>query len=116
MTISKSHRGGISPEGIAVQGMCQKKASGGRDPPDRRISRPGTGLLHGMAERRTTPDRRATMERRGMTEDEARDRVARQSPQHRIMPPEEVAEAVAFVCSGLVPSLSGSPLVLGGGE
>ncbi len=60
--------------------------------------------IHGMAERR------------GLTEEEARDRVARQNPQHRIMPPEEVAEAVAFVCSGLVPSLSGSPLVLGGGE
>lgn len=56
------------------------------------------------------------MERRGLTETEARGRVARQSPQNRIMPAEEVAEAVAFVCSGLVPSLSGSPLVLSGGE
>ena len=59
---------------------------------------------------------RGVMERRGITEAEARERVAAASPQHRILPPEEVAEAVAFVCGGKVPSLSGSPLVLSGGE
>ncbi|HTK04845.1 MAG TPA: SDR family oxidoreductase [Candidatus Eisenbacteria bacterium] len=56
------------------------------------------------------------MERRGIGEDEARQRVAAVNPQRRIIPPEEVAEAVAFVCSGKVPSLGGDPLVMSGGE
>lgn len=56
------------------------------------------------------------MARRGVGEEEARERVARANPQRRIIPPEEVAEAVAFVCSGKAPSLGGSPLVLSGGE
>ena len=56
------------------------------------------------------------MERHGISESDARRRVADTTPQKRIMPPEEVAEAVAFVCSGKVPSLSGNPLILSGGE
>lgn len=56
------------------------------------------------------------IERRGIGEDEARRRVAAANPQRRIIPPAEVAEAVAFVCSGKSPSLSGNPLVLSGGE
>lgn len=59
---------------------------------------------------------RGVMERRNMTEAEARDRIESINPQHRLIPPEEVAEAVAFVCAGKVPSLSGNPLVLSGGE
>lgn len=59
---------------------------------------------------------RGLMERHGISEDDARARVADTTPQKRIMPPEEVAEAVAFVCSGKVPSLSGNPLILSGGE
>lgn len=56
------------------------------------------------------------MKRRGITEKEARECVARVSPQRRIMPPEEVAEMVAFICSGKVPSLNGNPVILSGGE
>lgn len=59
---------------------------------------------------------RGVMERRGMSEEEARERVARANPQRRILAPEEVAEAVAFACSGSAGSLSGSPLVMSGGE
>lgn len=64
----------------------------------------------------TTRSIKSLAVRRGITEDKARERIARVNPQHRIIPAEEVAEAVAFVCSGKVPSLSGSALVLGGGE
>ncbi|MDO8571721.1 MAG: SDR family oxidoreductase [bacterium] len=56
------------------------------------------------------------MERKGISEEEARERVAGVNPQKRIIPAEEIAEAVAFVCSGTVPSLSGNPLILSGGE
>lgn len=55
------------------------------------------------------------MERRGIGEAEAEERVARFNPQRRIIPAEEVAEMVAFVCEGKVPSLSGHPLMLTGG-
>ena len=64
----------------------------------------------------TTRSIKSLAARRKCTEAEARERIAFVSPQRRIMPPEEVAEMVAFVCSGKVPSLSGSPIVLGGGE
>lgn len=53
---------------------------------------------------------------RGITEAEAREKIARVNPQRRIIPPEEVAEAIAFVLSGKVPALSGEPMLLGGGE
>ena len=56
------------------------------------------------------------MQRHGIDENAARARVAKSNPQRRILPAEEVAEAVAFVCSGKVPSLSGNPMVLSGGE
>lgn len=56
------------------------------------------------------------MKHRGMNEAAAREKVANVNPQRRLIPPEEVAEAIAFVCSGKVPSLSGEPMVLGGGE
>lgn len=59
---------------------------------------------------------RGLMERHGISESDARARVADATPQKRIMSPEEVAEAVAFVCFGKVPSLSGNPLILSGGE
>jgi 3-hydroxybutyrate dehydrogenase len=55
------------------------------------------------------------MERHGISEPEAEAKVAATNPQKRIIPAEEVAEAVALVCSGLVPALGGSPLILGGG-
>lgn len=52
---------------------------------------------------------------KGMTREEAREAIVHINPQHRIIQPEEIAEAVAFVCSGKCPSLSGSALVLSGG-
>ncbi len=55
------------------------------------------------------------MQLRGLSHDEARERVVRMNPQHRLIPPEEIAEMVAFICSGKVPSLSGSAVVLSGG-
>ena len=64
----------------------------------------------------TTRSIRSLAARRGFTEAEARERIARVNPQRRIMPPEEVAETVAFICSGKASSLSGNPLVLSGGE
>ncbi len=64
----------------------------------------------------TTRTIHGVMERHGISEVEARARVAAGNPQKRIIPAEEVAEAIAFVCSGKVPSLSGNPLILSGGE
>lgn len=59
---------------------------------------------------------RGLMTHRGLSEAEARAKIERVNPQRRLIPPEEVAEAIAFVCSGKVPSLSGEPMILGGGE
>lgn len=56
------------------------------------------------------------MKRRGVSEKEAEEVIKRTNPQRRIIPQEEVAEMVAFVCSGKVPSLSGNPLIMSGGE
>jgi NAD(P)-dependent dehydrogenase (short-subunit alcohol dehydrogenase family) len=53
---------------------------------------------------------------RGVSEADARQIVADKSPQKRVIPADEVAEAVAFVSSGKVPSLNGNPLILSGGE
>lgn len=52
----------------------------------------------------------------GISAAEAEERIAAVNPQHRIIPAEEVAELVAVVCAGLVPSVSGHPLILSGGE
>ncbi len=71
------------------------------------------GFVEGHMTERTV---RGVMTRRGMTHEEATARVAHANPQRRIIPEAEIAEAVAFVCSGKVPSLSGNPLVLSGGE
>jgi NAD(P)-dependent dehydrogenase (short-subunit alcohol dehydrogenase family) len=64
----------------------------------------------------TTRTIRGVMKRRGIPEQEAVELVVHENPQRRIIPAEEVAEMVAFVCSGVVPSLSGSPIMLTGGE
>jgi NAD(P)-dependent dehydrogenase (short-subunit alcohol dehydrogenase family) len=55
------------------------------------------------------------VELHGISREEARTKIERINPQHRLIQPEEVAEMIAFVCSGLVPSLSGSAIVLSGG-
>ncbi len=51
--------------------------------------------------------------RRGISIQEARSIVERKNPQRRIIPAEEVAEVVAFVCSGAAPGVSGQPIILG---
>jgi NAD(P)-dependent dehydrogenase (short-subunit alcohol dehydrogenase family) len=71
------------------------------------------GFVHSDMTERTIA---GLMRHRGMTRDQAIDVIAEKNPQRRILPAEEVAEAVAVVCSGLVPSLAGQPLILGGGE
>lgn len=53
---------------------------------------------------------------RGLDPDGARDLVASKNPQNRIIPASEIAEMVAFICSGKCPSLNGNPIILSGGE
>lgn len=55
------------------------------------------------------------MQLKGMSREQARQAIVEINPQRRIIQPEEIAEAVAFACSGKCPSLSGSALVLSGG-
>jgi NAD(P)-dependent dehydrogenase (short-subunit alcohol dehydrogenase family) len=58
---------------------------------------------------------RGIMVRGGLSEAEATKKVAAVNPQRRIISAEEVAEAVALICSGQIPSLTGEPLLLNGG-
>lgn len=53
---------------------------------------------------------------RNISTEQAREIVVNANPQRRIIPPEEVAELVAFVLANRVPSLNGNPLVMSGGE
>lgn len=55
------------------------------------------------------------IQHKGINRTAAEKLVAEQNPQRRIIPAAEIAEAVALVCSGKVPSLNGNPLVLTGG-
>lgn len=64
----------------------------------------------------TTRSIKSLARRRNITEEVARTVIERVNPQCRIIPAEEVAEMVAFVCSGKVPSLSGSVIEMSGGE
>ena len=59
---------------------------------------------------------KSTAARRNIDEAAARTIIECVNPQRRIIPAEEVAEMVAFVCSGKVPALSGSVIELSGGE
>ncbi len=52
---------------------------------------------------------------KGMSAEDARKYLEEKNPQKRIIPAEEVAEAVAMVCSGKLRCLNGEPLVLDGG-
>jgi NAD(P)-dependent dehydrogenase (short-subunit alcohol dehydrogenase family) len=54
------------------------------------------------------------MKRQGLSQEEARRKIASTSPQGRILRPEELAEVVALICSGAIASVSGNPIVLGG--
>jgi NAD(P)-dependent dehydrogenase (short-subunit alcohol dehydrogenase family) len=56
------------------------------------------------------------MEREGLNQKDARRKVANKNPQKRIIPAEEVAEMVAFLCSRKVTSLNANPLIMSGGE
>lgn len=62
----------------------------------------------------TTRTVRGQMKRHGLSEADARRKLADLAPLRRIMPPTEVAEVVALVCGGQLASVSGNPLVLGG--
>lgn len=53
-------------------------------------------------------------DRRNISREEARKIIEKKNPQRRIIPAEEVAEMVGMVCSNAVPSLSGSPIIMGG--
>lgn len=64
----------------------------------------------------TTRTIKSAMARSGITESEARRRVERANPQRRIIPAEEVAEAVADICSGRYRSVAGEPFMMTGGE
>ncbi|HEY9777855.1 MAG TPA: SDR family oxidoreductase [Planktothrix sp.] len=59
---------------------------------------------------------RGVMEREGLNQKDARRKVANKNPQKRIIPAEEVAEMVAFLCSRKVTSLNANPLIMSGGE
>ena len=52
--------------------------------------------------------------RQGITKQEAEQKLAATHPLRRIMAAEEVAEVVAQICSGVLASVSGNPLILGG--
>lgn len=56
------------------------------------------------------------MTHQGLTREQAIAKLSEINPQNRIIPAKEVAEVIAFICSGKVPALNGSQLVLGGGE
>lgn len=72
-------------------------------------------LCPGFVESEMTRRTIAGMVRRqGLSEQDAERKVAATHPLRRIMPPEEVAEVVALICSGALASISGNPLILGG--
>jgi NAD(P)-dependent dehydrogenase (short-subunit alcohol dehydrogenase family) len=52
----------------------------------------------------------------GRSRDEARAALARYNPQNRLIEPDEVAEAVAFLCRPEAAAMTGQSLVVAGGE
>jgi NAD(P)-dependent dehydrogenase (short-subunit alcohol dehydrogenase family) len=67
-----------------------------------------TGLLH-----------RATQtiaQQTGRSETDARATLARYNPQGRLVTPEEVAEAVAFLCRDTASAMTGQSIIVAGGE
>jgi NAD(P)-dependent dehydrogenase (short-subunit alcohol dehydrogenase family) len=55
------------------------------------------------------------VEKTGRSEDEARAAILERSPQGRLIAAEEVAEAVAFLCSEGARGITGEALILDGG-
>jgi NAD(P)-dependent dehydrogenase (short-subunit alcohol dehydrogenase family) len=53
--------------------------------------------------------------RRNISEREAREVIEHINPQRRIIPAQEIADMVEFVCSGKAPSLAGNPIIMSGG-
>jgi NAD(P)-dependent dehydrogenase (short-subunit alcohol dehydrogenase family) len=63
--------------------------------------------------------RRATVaiaQQTGRSEIAAREALTRYNPQGRLVRPEEVAEAVAFLCRDAASAMSGQAIVVAGGE
>jgi 3-hydroxybutyrate dehydrogenase len=56
------------------------------------------------------------VERTGRTEDQALDAILKTTPQERLIEPEEVADAVAFLCGEGARGINGDALVIDGGE
>jgi 3-hydroxybutyrate dehydrogenase len=56
------------------------------------------------------------VERTGRTEDQALDAILKTTPQGRLIEPEEVADAVAFLCGEGARGINGDALVIDGGE
>lgn len=54
--------------------------------------------------------------RHGITLEDSKKKISKVNPQQRLIPPEEIAEAVAFICSGKASSLAGNPFVMSGGQ
>jgi NAD(P)-dependent dehydrogenase (short-subunit alcohol dehydrogenase family) len=67
-----------------------------------------TGLLH-----RAT---RTIAQQTGRSETDARATLARYNPQGRLVTPEEVAEAAAFLCRDTASAITGQSIIVAGGE
>jgi NAD(P)-dependent dehydrogenase (short-subunit alcohol dehydrogenase family) len=52
----------------------------------------------------------------GRSESDAKEALARYNPQGRLVAPEEVAEAVAFLCRDAASAMTGQSIVVAGGE
>ena len=55
-------------------------------------------------------------EKTGRSEDEARGELAKLSPQNRLVTPEEVANAVLWLCLPTSGSINGQAIAVAGGE
>jgi NAD(P)-dependent dehydrogenase (short-subunit alcohol dehydrogenase family) len=56
------------------------------------------------------------VQKTGRTEEQAREHMASQSPQHRLVQVDEVAQAVLFLCAPTSMSVTGQSIVIAGGE
>ena len=56
------------------------------------------------------------MSKTGRTADEARAALAKSNPQGRLVTPEEVADAVLWLCGPALRSINGQAIAVAGGE